>query len=523
MLKNITIRTRLALAMGFLGLLLIVSAALGAVGISMSNTDQKNLYSNELASSVVLARADIYYARGRLVLDRISIDPDRADAADLIKRAHDMFAESDKAWAAYRTLPIGPEEARLGAEVDEKRAIFRSGSIDKVFAAIDKHDNATLKDLIARQLTAPFNEVTNRIASLQKIQQDGARELYEQAQSRFHLIMTILAVGLAAGLAMAAFAWHALRKSITGPLDEALAHFRSISAGDLTQRVEVRSRDEMGQLMAGLQTMQGKLTDTITSVRDGAQSIATATAQISAGNTDLSQRTEEQAASLEETASSMEELTSTVRQNADNARKATDLAQVAANVARDGNQVVAQVVSTMGEIDSSSREIADIIGVIEGIAFQTNILALNAAVEAARAGEQGRGFAVVAGEVRTLAQRSATAAKEIKALIGQSVERVGNGTDLVGRAGKTMTEINDAVLRVTDIMSEIAAASEEQSNGIEQVNRAVTQMDEVTQQNAALVEQAAAAAVSLEEQAARMSGAVNVFRVAARGRTAADT
>jgi methyl-accepting chemotaxis protein-1 (serine sensor receptor) len=513
MLKNITIRTRLALAMGFLGLLLILAAGLGAAGISMSNADQQNLYSNELASSVILGRADIHYARGRLVLDRIAIDPDRPDAAELIKYARDMFEESDKAWAEYRALPASPDEASLSAEVDEKRAIFRSGCIDKVFAAIDKRDNTVLKDLIARELTTPFKEVTDRIASLQTIQQGSARDLYEHAQARFHTIMTILGVGLVAGLALATLAWHDLRRSIAGPLDEALAHFHSISAGDLTHRVEVRSRDEMGQLMSGLQTMQGKLTDTIASVRDGARSIATATAEISAGNTDLSQRTEEQAASLEETASSMEELTSTVRQNADNARKATELARVAAGVAQDGNEVVAQVVTTMGEINSSSKEIADIIGVIEGIAFQTNILALNAAVEAARAGEQGRGFAVVAGEVRTLAQRSATAAKEIKALISQSVERVGNGTELVSRAGKTMTDINNAVHRVTDIMAEIAAASEEQSSGIEQVNKAVTQMDGVTQQNAALVEQAAAAAVSLEEQARRMSDVVNVFRI----------
>jgi methyl-accepting chemotaxis protein I, serine sensor receptor len=513
MLKNITIRTRLALAMGFLGLLLIAGAILGAVGISMANSDQKELYSNELASSVALGRADIYYARGRLVLDRIAIDPDRSDAAELINRARTMFAESDKAWEAYRALPSGSDEARISAELSEKRVAFMSNGVDKVFAAISAHDDATLKALIATQLTGPFNEVTNRIAALQKIQEDSARALYESAQTRFNLIMTVTGIGLAAGLLMATYAWYSLRQSIARPLDEVLAHFRSISAGDLTQRVEVRSRDEMGQLMEGLQTMQSKLTDTITSVRDGAQSISTATAQISAGNTDLSQRTEEQAASLEETASSMEELTSTVRQNADNARQASELARVAVGVAQEGSEVVSKVVTTMGDINASSKQIADIIGVIEGIAFQTNILALNAAVEAARAGEQGRGFAVVAGEVRTLAQRSASAAKEIKTLISESVDRVGNGTELVGRAGKTMTEINDAVRRVTDIMAEIAAASEEQSDGIEQVNKAVTQMDEVTQQNAALVEEAAAAAVSLEEQASRMSGVVNVFRV----------
>ncbi|RKP59147.1 methyl-accepting chemotaxis protein [Pararobbsia silviterrae] len=513
MLKNITIRARLALAMGFLGLLLIVGAALGAIGISMSNADQKELYTNQLKSAVALARADIFYARGRLTLDRIAIDLDRPDAKDLVQRSHDMFTQSDAAWDEYRALPSSDEEGRLAATLTDKRKAFEAGVLAKTFAAIQAHDAATLNENIARQLSGPFNEITDGNTALQKIQETQAKALYESAQQRFGMIMTITGVGVVVGLALAFYAWYALRAAIARPLDEALTHFNAIASGDLTQHVDVRSHDEMGQLLDGLKTMQQKLVGTIATVRDGAQSIATATAQISAGNTDLSQRTEEQAASLEETASSMEQLTSTVRQNADNARQATELARSASSVANQGSHVVSQVVETMDGINGSSKQIADIIGVIEGIAFQTNILALNAAVEAARAGEQGRGFAVVAGEVRTLAQRSASAAKEIKALISESVDRVGNGTELVGRAGRTMTEINDAVRRVTDIMAEIAAASEEQSDGIEQVNKAVTQMDEVTQQNAALVEEAAAAAVSLEEQASRMTDAINVFRV----------
>ncbi|CAM2141949.1 Methyl-accepting chemotaxis protein II [Pararobbsia alpina] len=515
MLKNITIRTRLALAMGFLGLLLIIGAALGAVGISMSNADQKELYTNQLTSAVALGRSSVFYARGRLVLDRIAIDPNRSDAADLLKRAHEMFSSADATWDAYRALPSSPDEADLTAQVDTKRKAFEAGVLAKTFAALEAKDTAAVNELIARQLTGPYNDVADGIAKLQSMQERQAKALYQGAQDRFHMIMTITGVGLLVGLALAFFAWSTLRKAIAQPLDAALGHFRAISAGDLTQQVDVRSHDEMGQLLDGIKGMQQKLTSTLVAVRDGAQSIATATAQISAGNTDLSQRTEEQAASLEETASSMEQLTSTVRQNADNARQATELARSASNVANQGSTVVSQVVDTMDGINGSSRQIADIIGVIEGIAFQTNILALNAAVEAARAGEQGRGFAVVAGEVRTLAQRSATAAKEIKALIHESVERVGNGTELVGRAGRTMSEINDAVRRVTDIMAEIAAASEEQSDGIEQVNKAVTQMDEVTQQNAALVEEAAAAAVSLEEQATRMTDTVSVFRMKA--------
>ncbi|WP_321864203.1 methyl-accepting chemotaxis protein [Burkholderia cenocepacia] len=307
-----------------------------------------------------------------------------------------------------------------------------------------------------------------------------------------------------------------VRGSLGGEPDEAAALAARIAQGDLTQPVPVRAGDGTS-MMAAMRDMQARLQATIGGIRQSAEAIASASRQISAGNDDLSQRTEEQAASLEETAASMEQLTATVKQNADNARQASGLANNASDIARTGSDVVNRVIGTMGEIDDSSRKIADIIGVIEGIAFQTNILALNAAVEAARAGEQGRGFAVVAGEVRSLAQRSATAAKEIRALIVDSVERVRNGSTLVGQAGTTMGEILQAVARVTDIMGEIAAASEEQASGITQVGRAVTQMDQVTQQNAALVEEAAAAAASLQEQAARLRDAVGAFRVGHTG------
>ncbi|MFM0335180.1 methyl-accepting chemotaxis protein [Paraburkholderia fungorum] len=303
-----------------------------------------------------------------------------------------------------------------------------------------------------------------------------------------------------------------VRASLGGEPDQAARLAASISAGDLTQVVDVRD-DDSTSMMAAMRDMQNRLQRTIGEIRRSAESIASATKQIAAGNGDLSQRTEQQAASLQETAASMEELTATVKQNADNARQASGLAHNASEIATRGHDVVSRVIGTMGEINDSSRQIADIIGVIEGIAFQTNILALNAAVEAARAGEQGRGFAVVAGEVRSLAQRSATAAKEIKQLISASVERVHNGSTLVEQAGTTMGEILQAVQRVTDIMGEIAAASEEQSSGISQVGRAVTQMDEVTQQNAALVEEAAAAAASLQDQAGRLRDTVGAFRV----------
>jgi methyl-accepting chemotaxis protein len=304
-----------------------------------------------------------------------------------------------------------------------------------------------------------------------------------------------------------------IARSITKPMHHAIKVAQSVAAGDLTTRIDVRNKNETGQLMQALKEMNASLLKTVQQVRIGTDTMATASSQIAAGNLDLSSRTEQQASALEETASSMEELTSTVKQNADNARQANQLAVSASEVALKGGQVVAQVVDTMDGINTSSKKIVDIIGVIDGIAFQTNILALNAAVEAARAGEQGRGFAVVATEVRSLAQRSAAAAKEIKALIGDSVGKVEAGSALVEQAGNTMEQVVASIQRVTDIMGEITAASNEQTAGIEQVNQAITEMDGVTQQNAALVEQAAAAAEALQEQAGSLAQVVSIFKL----------
>ena len=301
--------------------------------------------------------------------------------------------------------------------------------------------------------------------------------------------------------------------AIVGPVNEVVRVLGALSKGDLTEKISANYQGTFDKLKVDANLTVDKLTEIVSQIKESTESINVASKEIASGNTDLSSRTEEQASSLEETASSMEELTSTVKQNAENARQANQLAAGASEVAVRGGDVVGQVVTTMSSINESSKKIVDIISVIDGIAFQTNILALNAAVEAARAGEQGRGFAVVATEVRTLAQRSAAAAKEIKELIGDSVEKVGAGTKLVDEAGKTMEEIVSSVKRVTDIMAEITAASQEQSAGIEQVNQAITQMDEVTQQNAALVEQAAAAAESMEEQAGNLSQAVSIFKL----------
>jgi methyl-accepting chemotaxis protein-1 (serine sensor receptor) len=314
-----------------------------------------------------------------------------------------------------------------------------------------------------------------------------------------------------------------LTRSMVNALNLAVTVAESIASGKLGNRIEIKSQDEFGRLLAAMKDMDGKLGDIVGSVRQGADSVGSAARQISSGNDDLSQRTQEQASALEETASSMEEMTATVKHNADNARQATQLAISARDQADRGGDVVGRAVSAMGEISGSSKRIADIIDVIDEIAFQTNLLALNAAVEAARAGEQGRGFAVVAAEVRNLAQRSATAAKEIKELIGDSVEKVRAGTVLVDESGKSLTEIVASVKRVADIVAEISAASEEQASGIDQVNTAVTQMDTTTQQNAALVEEAAAASKAMEQQAQMLVDKVSFFSIAGADRRAAPS
>ena len=441
-----------------------------------------------------------------------SIDP-----AD--EKYHDaqMKVISDRAGKLQKELEslVQSEQGKaLLAEIATERAkysVMRNEGF-KMKSALGA-DNAEVKAFFE---TKVIPEMRLYVATIEKLA-TYQEQLFTDADTSIDAIVVsatriLIGLGIAALAIGAACGW-LLTRSITRPLAHAVGLARQVASGDLTADIRAESRDEVGDLVLALKTMNDNLLKTVTEVRAGTETIVTASQQIASGNLDLSSRTEQQASSLEETASSMEELTSTVRQNADNARQANVLAKNASQIAAHGGEVVSQVVSTMASINASSKKIGDIIAVIDGIAFQTNILALNAAVEAARAGEQGRGFAVVASEVRNLAQRSAAAAKEIRGLISDSVTKVEAGGRLVDEAGTTMQEIVQGIGRVTDIMADITLASAEQSTGIEQVNEAITQMDGVTQQNAALVEEAAAAAASLQEQATTLAQLVSVFNV----------
>ena len=413
-----------------------------------------------------------------------------------------------------------PAQQERLAKLDAAKQAWLAGALDPVSAMrrAVAQGTAAIEPVLAlekegrgKQGMDAMRALLGEIGQAETVLLASRSEAAAALQARTH--WTLLGGGAAALILAALIAWW-LARNISGPLRAAIDVARQVAHGDLTVQVDVRSKDETGELMQALKEMAASLLNIVTQVRGGTQAIATASRQIASGNIDLSARTEQQASSLEETASSMEELTSTVQRNAQNASEANGLAASASTVAGKGGAVVAQVVDTMGSINDSSRKIVDIIGVIDGIAFQTNILALNAAVEAARAGEQGRGFAVVATEVRNLAQRSAGAAKEIKGLINDSVAQVENGARLVDEAGHTMRKIVDSVHKVSSIVGQISAASDEQRAGIEQVNQAIGEMDQVTQQNAALVEEAAAAAESMQEQAARLADAVSVFRTA---------
>jgi methyl-accepting chemotaxis protein len=521
-IRNLKIAVRLGLAFSIVLALTVALTAIGAARLQ-----QVVAASVDMDLAIRKARlADRWLADSRVNRTLIEVRLRASDDADRDAVTARMKANSagiGRIQKELETVVVLAEGKTLLAEIAERRKAY-VGARDEVFAlkdggtagqaAIDRLAN----DKMNPALAAYEDAVTRLSERQQRLFDESKAHVAEVAASGRLLLAGFGALAVAFG---AALAWW-LGRSITKPLRSAVALANAVASGDLSTRVEVTSRDEAGELMAALNTMNDKLSALVAQVRSGADSIATAAGEVSAGNQDLSARTEQQASSLEETAASMEELTSTVKHNADNARQANQLVQAASGVAEQGGAVVEQVVGTMHEIHTASGKIAEIISVIDGIAFQTNILALNAAVEAARAGEQGRGFAVVANEVRNLAHRSAGAAKEIKALIENSVASVSNGSRLAGQAGTTMREVVSSVQRVAGIMAEITAASAEQTSGIEQVNAAVVQMDQVTQQNAALVEEAAAAADSMREQARGLAEAVSVFKLeaAAHGRAA---
>ncbi|WP_233832696.1 methyl-accepting chemotaxis protein [Paraburkholderia sp. ZP32-5] len=517
MLSRWSIRTSLTMVGILLVALTVVVGALGLTALNRASGSLDRVARGELVAIHSLDDASSYLLRSRLAIDRfntLSAAGNADEAKKVLDRAQELLAKGNQSWQAFLDAPKhGVDQGLLDDALAKHTALMHDG-VEAEFAALNANNldayHAVADTKISPMFVAFDTAATAVVNALQKSVQDQQAS----AQSDASLMMTSIITVIVLALLLVVGLRFALRGLIMQPLADATACFERIASGDLSETVDVHSNNEIGRLFGGIKRMQESLATMVRAVRGSTESIDTGAREISMGNTDLSQRTEQQAASLQQTASSMDQLTSTVRQNAENARQASQLAVNASDIATRGGDVVSQVVTTMQEIATSSNKVVDIIGVIESIAFQTNILALNAAVEAARAGEQGRGFAVVAGEVRSLAQRSASAAKEIKELIGDSADKVHSGSELVGRAGTTMDEIVQAVRRVTDIMGEISAASEEQSGGIEQVNRAVVQMDSVTQQNAALVEEATAAAASLEDQTRQLQAVLNGWKVA---------
>ncbi|MYM30529.1 HAMP domain-containing protein [Duganella sp. CY15W] len=514
---NWKIGYRLAAGLGVAIIFMVGISVVGIGNLGKLNNNTKDLATDKvpkviLAYETIGGLNDIARAMRNAML---STDPAvvKAELERVDKRKVENAERLDKLGKLIADDNDPQSKAKLQAvlEAREKYLVVQNAFI-KMSPDESKRDESVkyLLTTVRKEQTAYLNALTDMV-KFQTAAIEETSSVAEQAYSNSRMTMVLLTVAAAA---LAAWVLYWITRSITQPLNRAVDMAQAVAGGDLTMRVECNTTDETGQLLRALIDMNDSLARTVGQVRSGTDTIATASNQIATGNLDLSSRTEQQASSLEETASSMEELTSTVSQNAENARQATKLVVAASDYATKGGQVVGEVVSTMGAIKESSNKIVDIISVIDSIAFQTNILALNAAVEAARAGEQGRGFAVVASEVRTLAQRSASAAKEIKELIGRSVETVNTGAALVDQAGTTMQSIVQSVQQVAEIMNQISAASSEQSTGIEQVNQAIVSIDDVTQQNAALVEEAAAAAQSMRDQADLLAQAVSVFKLA---------
>ncbi|ECW1956346.1 methyl-accepting chemotaxis protein II [Salmonella enterica] len=512
MFNRIRVVTMLMMVLGVFALLQLVSG--GLLFSSLQHNQQGFVISNELRQQqseltstwdlMLQTRINLSRSAARMMMD--ASNQQSSAKTDLLQNAKTTLAQAAAHYANFKNMTPLPAMAEASANVDEKYQRYQAALAE----LIQFLDHGNMDAYFAQPTQGMQNALGEALGNYARVSENLYRQTFDQSAHDYRFAQWQLGVLAVVLVLILMVVWFGIRHALLNPLARVITHIREIASGDLTKTLTVSGRNEIGELAGTVEHMQRSLIDTVTQVREGSDAIYSGTSEIAAGNTDLSSRTEQQASALEETAASMEQLTATVKQNADNARQASQLAQSASETARHGGKVVDGVVNTMHEIADSSKKIADIISVIDGIAFQTNILALNAA------GEQGRGFAVVAGEVRNLASRSAQAAKEIKALIEDSVSRVDTGSVLVESAGETMTDIVNAVTRVTDIMGEIASASDEQSRGIDQVALAVSEMDRVTQQNASLVQESAAAAAALEEQASRLTQAVSAFRLASR-------
>jgi len=512
-ISNLKIGTRLAFGFAIVLLLLISVATVAITRIQSINEDTASMLDDRYVK-VMLTKSilDEVNVQARFLRNATIGANDPAEVSASLAKLEESVQKNSKMLNQLKAMINSETGKRAFAAMVDARAGYGQARDIAVKLLRDGQAEAAGK-YVLKDLRPPQNKFFDTLRDMVAVQEKLMQTTADKARDDGKVaIMTTLALSIIAALA-AIVIGVVITRSITVPVNRAVAVARTVAAGDLTSRIAVTSKDEVGMLLASLAEMNDYLKKIVGEVRSGTREIATATTEVANGNMDLSSRTEEQASALEETASSMEELTSTVRQNSENARQANALAQSAAAVALRGGDVVSQVVQTMDSINTSSSKIVDIISVIDGIAFQTNILALNAAVEAARAGEQGRGFAVVASEVRNLAQRSASAAKEIKVLIGDSVDKVEAGNRLVSTAGTTMHEVVASVQKLTAIVGEITTASREQEMGIEQINEAITSMDTVTQQNAALVEEAAAATSALQDQAGKLAQAVSVFKL----------
>ncbi|WP_321960884.1 methyl-accepting chemotaxis protein [Paraburkholderia sp. J7] len=511
-MKSLTIKARLIAVMTALSVLLLAGGLMGLWSLSRVNDSLHEVYEARLVSIQRIDLMNTALNRLRFTIASSALDTKQESIDAKLQSFKSDMQIGDQAWVDY-TKNLTPEEK---AETDAFVPVFGkfvAGVVQPAMRAMSAHDISAIDGISRGPLETLYIPVQDGLDRMVKLEGELAKREYERSQENYQIVRVLCVVGVFTGglMAFGFSAW--LIRAIATPLNTAVQVAQNVKNGNLTQRIDTHSTDETGRVLGALADMSQSLSRIVSDVRNSSESIKNASAQIAQGNQELSSRTESQAASLEETAASVEQLSSTVRLNAENAIQADTLARSASEVAARGGQAVTRVVETMQDINRSANSISDIIGTIEGIAFQTNILALNAAVEAARAGEEGRGFAVVAGEVRSLAQRSAGAAKEIKDLIDDSVTKVGAGTRLVDEAGTTMKEMVQSITRVADIMGEISSASQEQAQGIEQISQAVTQMDQQVQSNAAMVEQASAAAQQLRAESAQLSRTVAIFNV----------